>query len=187
MSVHPEITQYHIDLCKTVARQMTIQIRWRQVEDMEHDALYGLYNAWNTWRGEVPFELWARKCMRWAILRYASYERNYRDKRHGVSLSEYVYDLEDSTYADIIADGIDIQKLVETRVTLVSVLSALRDELPMVRDAVLRTDSDIALARKYGRKDGNSIRQMRARFLRDFFNSVEKNVPFRSTGRDRKV
>lgn len=176
----PEITQEHIDLCKLVARQMTPRLPWRQYEDMEHDALMGLYNAWRTWRGEVPFDLYARKCMRWAILRYASYEQRHRRTD---SLDAPAY--EDVSWAEMIADSLDLAQLVEHRFSLLEVIDALAQERSMVRDAVLRIDSDAALARRYGRADGNSMRQVRARFLRDFLLAREQGRPYTSTGRDR--
>lgn len=176
----PEITQEHVALCALVARQMTARISWRQYEDMEHDALMGLYNAWRTWRGEVPFDLYARKCIRWAILRYASYEQRH----HRVdSLDAPAY--EDVSWADLVADTMDLAQLTEQRFTLLEVIDALRQERPMVQDAVLRTASDAELARRYGRADSGSMRQVRARFLRDFLLAHEQGRPYTSTGRDR--
>lgn len=184
------VTEEHIAIAARIARILYARFSDVQpdLDELVSDALLGLTLVALTWEGDIGPEynvaIWfkardvARSGIRkllWRRRRASMHPFTYDD-----SEDEYEEDTdprlasEDNTYAQAIA-----------RLELLALRDALAQEREVVREAVLRSSSDADIARRYGLADGNSLRQYRARFLRDFSLSQESGRPFVSTGRRR--
>ena len=175
--MRPDPTQDDIDAVTRLAYRAKRRWPWSAVDvsDFEHDALYGLYKAWENWRGESQWEPYRDANIWWAMRRATS----KRLRRHELAPMD-VAEPEDPRLVDA------FEEAVMAKLELEDLQLALMKELPVVRDAVLRSGSDAEIARRHGRADGGSIRQYRKRFLARYVNMRLRGEVYRSNGRRRE-
>lgn len=167
-----EITQEHIDMVMKISRYMAGRFQGdRSLDEIEHDALWGLYKAWESWKEEIPFQAYAAKVIRWYILKGG--QKQFSHRTVGIEAIEYTA-----------RDNLDLQILVQNRIEISQIVRALSKERDIVRDAVLKLGNDEEIARRYNRKSSNSIVQIRNRFIRDFLEAYNNGIEYRSRGRN---
>lgn len=171
----PPLSEVHIELMDETARHARRRWPWRDLDDFRHDALWGLYLAWDRWWGMGDFVDAARSYMWWSMRNGMRTEIQRR--------KAFAHESMDVPTYDEIADSVTVEDQALAAMEISRINEVLKHELPIVRDAVLRNGTDRSIAARYGMesrtdRNGNyTIARMRSRFLRAYILSQATGEP----------